>query len=301
MGKSTKQRLRRTMMFLNAQRAGLVKDAFIYGADSLILDLEDAVAENQKDSARFSLFHTLRSGLYGNTECFVRINGTDTPYWREDVRAAVAGNCDGIRVPKCETPVDVHIVEQEIERAEKEFGIASGSTMMMAAIESPLGVINACELASCTSRMMGVALGAGDYIRTLHARMTAGAEAMLLARAQIILAARAADVMCFDAVHTDIEDEEGLVRQTALIRDMGFDGKSIISPKQIAAVHRVFTPDRKEIAGAERLISAYQESRRNGVGVFTLDGKMVDIAMLEGAQRTLRLAKAAGCYKGVVE
>ena len=146
MGKSTKQRLRRTMMFLNAQRAGLVKDAFIYGADSIILDLEDAVAENQKDSARFSLFHTLKSGLYGNTECFVRINGTDTRHWKEDIRAAVAGNCDGIRVPKCETASDVHIVETEIARAEAEFGIAPGSTMIMAALESPRGVVNACEL-----------------------------------------------------------------------------------------------------------------------------------------------------------
>ncbi len=289
------------MMFLNTQRAGLVKDAFVYGADSIILDLEDAVAENQKDSARFSLFHTLKSGLYDGTECFVRINGTDTRYWREDIRAAVAGNCDGIRVPKCETASDIHLVEDEIAKAETEFGIAPGSTLIMAAIESPRGVINALELASCTPRLMGIALGAGDYIRTLHAKMTEGAEAMLLARAQIVLAARAADVMCFDAVHTDIDDEEGLVRQTTLIRNMGFDGKSIISPKQIAAVHRIFTPEQAEIVKAERLISTYMDNKRTGVGVFTVDGQMVDVAMLEGAQRTLRLAKASGAYKGDME
>ncbi len=301
MGKSTKNRLRRTMMFLNAHKASLVKDAFVYGADSIILDLEDAVAENQKDSARFSLFHTLKEGRYGNTECFVRINGTDTRYWREDVRAAVAGDCDGIRIPKCEHATDVRLVEEEIEKAEREFGIEPGSTMIMAAIESPLGVINAYEVADSTPRMMGIALGAGDYIRTMHAKMTPGGEAMFLARAQLVLAARAAGVMCFDAVHTDIDDLEGLEQQTVLIRDMGFDGKSIISPKQIAAVHRVFTPSAREIEKAERLVGEYLEHTRNGIGVFTINGKMVDIAMLEGAQRTLSLAKAAGVYKGVTE
>lgn len=296
-----KQRLRRSMMFLNAHKASLVKDAYVYGTDSIILDLEDAVAENQKDSARFSLYHTLKSGNYRNTECFVRINGTDTIHWKEDIRAAVAGGCDGIRIPKCEHGSDVRFIEDQVARAEREFGVEPGRTMLMAAIESPLGVLNSYEIASSSERMMGIALGAGDYIRTMHAKMTPGGEAMFFARAQIVVAARAAGVMCFDSVHTDLDDPEGLERETTLIRNMGFDGKSIISPKQIGIVHRVFTPDRKEIEKARRLVTAYYENEKNGVGVFTIDGQMIDVAMLEGAQRVLRLAKAAGVYREAAE
>lgn len=298
MGSPKKQRLRRSMMFLNAQKAGLVKDAYIYRADSIILDLEDAVSENQKDSARFSLYHTLKSGNYGDTECFVRINGTDTVHWKEDIRAAVSGGCDGIRVPKCERGSDVKFAEYEVELAEKEFGIEPGRTLLMAAIESPLGVLNAYEIATSSPRIAGIALGAGDYIRTMHAKITANGEALFLARGQLVLAARAAGVMCFDSVYTDIDDLEGLEKETVLIRNMGFDGKSIINPKQIAVVHQVFTPDAKEINKARRLIHAYQENAAKGIGVFTLDGQMVDVAMLEGAQRILQLAEAAGVYRG---
>ena len=108
--RDAKKRLRRTMMFLNAQKPGLIKDPYIYGADSLMLDLEDAVAENQKDAARFSLFHALRTIDYHGAERIVRINGLDTPFWKEDIRCAVAGGCDGIRIPKTETAQDVKIV-----------------------------------------------------------------------------------------------------------------------------------------------------------------------------------------------
>ena len=120
--RDAKKRLRRTMMFLNAQKPGLIKDPYIYGADSLMLDLEDAVAENQKDAARFSLFHALRTIGYHGAERIVRINGLDTPFWKEDIRCAVAGGCDGIRIPKTETAQDVKIVEQQILKAENEFG-----------------------------------------------------------------------------------------------------------------------------------------------------------------------------------
>ena len=134
--RDAKKRLRRTMMFLNAQKPGLIKDPYIYGADSLMLDLEDAVAENQKDAARFSLFHALRTIDYHGAERIVRINGLDTPFWKEDIRCAVAGGCDGIRIPKTETAQDVKIVEQQILKAENEFGRPENSTLIMAAIES---------------------------------------------------------------------------------------------------------------------------------------------------------------------
>ena len=135
-------RLRRTMMFMNAQKPGLIKDAYIYGCDSIMLDLEDAVAENQKDAARFSLYHALKTIDYGDTEVIVRINGLDTPHWQEDVRVCVAGGADGIRIAKCESAQDVLTVERAVEAAEEEFGVEKGRTLLMAALESPKGILN---------------------------------------------------------------------------------------------------------------------------------------------------------------
>ena len=149
-------RLRRTMMFMNAQKPGLIKDAYIYGCDSIMLDLEDAVAENQKDAARFSLYHALTTIDYGKTEVIVRINGLDTPHWQEDIRVCVAGGADGIRIAKCESANDVKIVEDAVEAAEKEFGVEVGRTLLMAALESPKGVLNAYEICCASDRMFDV-------------------------------------------------------------------------------------------------------------------------------------------------
>ena len=146
-----KKRLRRTMMFLNAQKPGLIKDPYIYKPDSIMLDLEDAVAENQKDAARFSLYHALQTIDYRGCERVVRINGLDTPYWREDIRCAVAGGCDAIRIPKTESAQDVKVVEEEVEKAEKDFGRENGSVLIMAAIESARGVMRALDICeACT-------------------------------------------------------------------------------------------------------------------------------------------------------
>ena len=141
-----KKRLRRSMMFLNAQKPGLIKDPYIYKPDSIMLDLEDAVAENQKDAARFSLFHALRTINYRGCERVVRINGLDSPYWKEDIRCAVAGGCDSIRIPKTESAKDVYIVEKEVIQAEKDFGRPEGSVLIMAAIESARGVMRALDM-----------------------------------------------------------------------------------------------------------------------------------------------------------
>ncbi len=148
-----KKRLRRTMMFLNAQKPGLIKDPYIYKPDTIMLDLEDAVAQNQKDAARFSLYHALQEIDYRGVERVVRINSLDTPYWREDVRVCVAGGCDAIRIPKTEAAGDVKLVEEAVNAAEEEFGVAHGRTMIMAAIESARGVMNALQICEASDRM----------------------------------------------------------------------------------------------------------------------------------------------------
>ena len=283
-------RLRRTMMFMNAQKPGLIKDAYIYGCDSIMLDLEDAVAENQKDSARFSLYHALTTIDYGSTEVIVRINGLDTPHWQEDIRVCVAGGADGIRIAKCESAKDVHVVEAAVEAAEKEFGVEVGRTLLMAALESPKGILNAYEICSASDRMFGVAISGGDFRKCMQTSFQPSGVDML--------AARAAGIQCFDTVFTDLDDEEGFRAEVLQNKAMGFDGKSLINPKQIRLVHEVFAPTEKEVKQAEAIVRAYKEQSAAGVGVFTVNGKMIDIAFIPGAERTLRLAKACGMYEG---
>ncbi len=291
-------RLRRTMMFMNAQKPGLIKDAYIYGCDSIILDLEDAVAENQKDAARFSLYHALTSIDYGNTEVIVRINGLDTPHWQEDIRVCVACGADGIRIAKCESAQDVKTVEQAVKKAEQEFGVELGRTLLMAALESPKGILNAYEICSASKRMFGVAISGGDFRKCMQTTFQPDGIDMIAARGYMLIAARAAGIQCFDTVFTNLDDEDGFLAELNQNKAMGFDGKSLINPKQIEPVHKIFAPTAKEVAQAEKIIKAYKEQSVAGVGVFTVDGKMIDLAFIPGAKRTLKLAEACGLYKG---
>ncbi len=291
-------RLRRTMLFMNAQKPGLIKDAYVYGCDSIMLDLEDAVAENQKDAARFSLYHALRTIDYGETEVIVRINGLDTSHWREDVRVCVAGGADGIRIAKCESAQDVNAVEAAVEQAEEEFGVEKGRTLLMAALESPKGILNAYSICSASSRMFGVAISGGDLRKCLQTSPQPDGVDLLAARGQVLLAARAAGIQCFDTVFTDLDDQAGFEAEVRQNKAMGFDGKSLINPKQIRFVHEVFAPTETEILQAEKIVRAVRENAAKGLGVFTVDGKMIDVAFLPGAERTLRLAKACGLYEG---
>lgn len=293
-----KKRLRRSMMFLNCQKPGLIKDPYIYKPDSMILDLEDAVAENQKDAARFSLFHALREIDYHGVERVVRINGLDTNFWKEDIMAAVAGGCDAIRIPKTERPEDVRLVEEVIEQAETRFDRPIGSVLIMAALESARGIMKALDICESSERLLGVALSGGDYTKDLQTHITGTGVELMGARQNMLIAARAAKVQCFDTVYTNLDDMEGFRKDLETIHLMGFDGKSIINPRQIQIVHDIFTPSEKDIIFAEKVVKEIDDKKEKGIGVFTVDGKMIDIAFYDGAKRTISLAKASGVYKG---
>jgi len=298
MSHPNKKRLRRSMMFLNAQKPSLIKDPYLYGADSLMLDLEDAVAVTAKDTARFSLYQALKNVDYRGCERVVRINGLDTEYWKEDIRCAVAGGADVLRIPKTEDAEMVKAVEDTVLAAEREFNRPEGSTLLMAALESAKGVMNAYEVCTSSERMIGIALSGGDYTKDLQTKITGTGVELMGARQHMIIAARAAGVQCFDTVWTDLDNLEGFRKEVMLIKDMGFDGKSIINPRQIPIVHEVFTPSMKEIVFSEKVIREIDSKRKEGIGVFTVDGKMIDIAFYDGAQRVIALAKASGVYKG---
>ena len=293
-----KKRLRRSMMFLNAQKPGLIKDPYVYGPDSIMLDLEDAVAVKEKDAARFSLYHALQEIDYRGVERVVRINGLDSDLWEEDILCSVAGGCDSIRIPKTETGEDVKKVETVVEEAEKRFGREPGSVLIMAALESAKGVLNALEICTASPRLFGIALSGGDSTKDLQTSITGTGVELMGARQHMIIAARAAGVQCFDTVWTNLNDMEGFRKDVETIKMMGFDGKSIINPRQIPIVHDIYTPSQKEIIFAEKVVREIDEKSAQGIGVFTVDGKMIDIAFYDGAKRTLMLARAAGKYKG---
>jgi citrate lyase subunit beta / citryl-CoA lyase len=291
------ERLRRTMMFLPASNPGMVKDAYIYGADSIMFDLEDAVAVTEKDSARFLVYNALKTVDYGNTELVVRVNGLDTPFGREDIEAVVRAGVHVVRLPKTERKEDIHAVEAVIEEVERKCGREVGSTKMMAAIESPIGVINAYEIATASKRLVAVALGAEDYVTNLKTKRYPDGMELLGARSQIIIAARAAGIYAIDTVYTEVDNEEGFKREVELIKQLGFDGKSVINPRQIKPVHEIYTPTPEEIKKSIAIVHAAKEAEEKGLGVISLNGKMIDKPIVDRADRVLQLAAAAGVYK----
>ncbi len=298
MSHPNKKRLRRSMMFLNCQKPGLIKDPYIYRPDSIMLDLEDAVAENQKDAARYSLYHALQEIDYRGVERVVRINGLDTPHWKEDIRVCVAGGADTIRIAKTECAQDVHTVEEHVLAAEREFGRPEGSTLLMAALESCKGVLHALEVCESSDRLIGIALSGGDYTKDLQTVITGTGVELQGARQQMIIAARAAGVQCWDTVFTNLDAMDAFEEEVRMIKMMGFDGKSLVNPRQIDIVHKIFTHSQKEIIFAEKVVREIEEKKALGIGVFTVDGKMIDIAFYDGAKRTIALAKASGVYEG---
>ena len=290
------ERLRRTMMFVPGNNPGMMADAHIYGPDSIMLDLEDSVSMAEKDTARLLVYNALKSVDYGDTEMVVRINPLNTPYGKKDIEAVVKAGVDVIRMPKTEKADEVREVEAEIERVEREIGCV-GRTKIMAAIESALGVVNAYAIATASPRMMGIALGAEDYSANLKTQRTPSGEELRLARETIVVAARAAGIDALDTVYSNLNDMETFQKEVEFIKTLGFDGKSIINPRQIEVVNKVFAPTEKAIEKARIIIAAIKEAERRGSGVISVNGKMVDKPVVIRAQRTIDLAIASGILK----
>ena len=284
------------MMFVPGNNPGMMQDAFIYGPDSIMLDLEDSVTLAEKDTARLLVYNALRTVDYGNIEMVVRINPLSTPYGHKDVEAVVKAGVDVVRMPKTETADEVREVEAAIEKVETELGCV-GRTKIMAAIESALGVFNAYAIATASKRMMGIALGAEDYCANLKTQRTPEGTELLLARQTIVVAARAAGIDCIDTVFSNLNDMDAFRREVETIKKLGFDGKSIINPRQIEIVNEVFTPSQKDIDKAVAIVGAFHEAARRGSGVIALNGKMIDKPVVIRAQHTIDLAIAAGVLK----
>lgn len=288
-----KERLRRTMMFVPGNNPAMIKDAGIYGADSIMFDLEDSVSMAEKDAARMLVFQALQTLDYENTELVVRINDIHSEFGRADIFAMVKAGVDVIRLPKTETPEDVLEVANVIEEAEKYFGIPVGTTLMMAAIEGASGVLNAPAIAQSSKRLIGIALGAEDYVTNMKTKRYPDGQELFFARSMIVHAARAAGIAAFDTVYSNVDDSEGFLEEVRLIHQLGFDGKSCIHPRQIDLVNRIYQPTVKEMKHALNVIAAIDEAKQKGSGVISLNGKMIDKPIVERAQRVVMLAKAS--------
>ena len=220
-------RLRRSMMFVPGNNPGMIKDAGIFGADCIMFDLEDSVAMTEKDTARFLVYNALTTLDYGNIEKVVRINDLSSGLGIEDLEAIVRAKPDVIRLPKTENAQDIIDCEAEIERIEREAGIPVGTTGMMAAIETAGGVLNAYEIAHSSKRLIGIALGAEDYVTDLKTTRSDDGTELFFARGMILNAARSAGIDALDTVYSDVNNEEGFIREATMIKKMGFSGKSI--------------------------------------------------------------------------
>jgi citrate lyase subunit beta / citryl-CoA lyase len=283
------ERLRRTMMFVPGNSSSMIKDAGIYHADSIMFDLEDSVSLLEKDAARMLVYQAIKTVDYNNTELVVRINDITSEFGRADVFAMVKAGVDVIRLPKTETVDDILAVEAVIAEAEKIFKKKTGLTKMMAAVESAKGVLNAPAIATASPRL----IGAEDYVTQMKTQRYPDGQELFFARAMVLHAARAAGISAFDTVYSDVNNEEGFRREVELIHQLGFDGKSLINPRQIPIVESVYTPTPKQIENARAVIAAIAEAEKSGSGVISLDGKMIDKPVVMRAERVMLLAKAS--------
>lgn len=286
------ERLRRTMMFVPGANAAMLRDAPLYGADSIMFDLEDAVSLKEKDSALVLVHSALKTFDYGNIEIVVRINALDAG-GAEDIEAMVLAGVDVIRLPKTETAQDIIDVEAVITEVEQQNDIPVGTTKMMAAIESAEGVLNAPAIAKSSTRLIGIALGAEDYVTNMKTRRHPDGQELFFARSMILHAARAAGIAAIDTVYSDVDNTEGFEAEVRLIKQLGFDGKSVINPRQIPLVNTIYAPTEKEIQNAKEVIWGIREAEAKGSGVISVNGKMVDKPIVERAERVIALALAA--------
>ncbi len=284
----------RSLLYVPGNSPSMVQNCMVLGADAVILDLEDAVALTEKDAARSLVRHALETLDFMGTTVFVRVNGADTPFFEEDIRAIVPARPDGIRLPKTDGADDVLRADALMTRIEREAGLPEGSVVIQAMVETARSLLHAYDVASASPRVSGISIGGQDFAADLGIRRTRDGGELLYARAAIVTAAKAAGVDAFDTVFTNVNDCDGLFADAAAAANMGFSGKAAIHPSQVAVIHRAFRPEEKEVRKAARVVRAAREAEERGVGVIAVDGRMVDAPVVAQALRTIELASIAG-------
>lgn len=284
-----RKRLRRSRLYLPGNQPDILPNAGLFGADCLVLDLEDSVAPARKAEARILARSILEAhrDFFAGAELVVRINPLAGDWGREDL--AELGHClpDAVLLPKCEAATQVLELATELDRLEAESGREPGSTLILALVESARGVLAAPSIAAASPRVAALCFGAEDFSRDIGAsRSVTGSEA-LFARQVIVLAAKAAGVQAQDSVFPDTENETGLVAYCTASRALGFDGIGLIHPRQINSAHKAFDPTPEELEEAARIVQALEQAEAEGLGVAALNGKMIDAPVAERARRLL--------------
>ncbi|MFV0424411.1 MAG: HpcH/HpaI aldolase/citrate lyase family protein [Bacilli bacterium] len=290
--------LRRTMLFCPAINPKLYIGGPMYKSDCIIFDLEDAIRYDQKVEARDLLCEAFKALDFSGVEVFVRINPLYTEFGRSDVLALVEAGITRFRLPMCENIENVLELDKLLSECEEKFNVASGSCLIQCSIETPLGVENALSLATASSRVTSISFGAEDYTRLLGVDRTKTGEELFYARSRVCNAASIAGVDAIDTVWADFNDLEGFKKEVSLAKQLGFAGKSCIHPLQIDIVHDTFTPSFEEV---EKSLIILEEVKKSGIekgGVIQIDGKMIDIPVIEKAKKIVNLALGAGMIEG---
>jgi citrate lyase subunit beta/citryl-CoA lyase len=287
-------RLRRSLLYVPGNMPSMLQNIPVFGCDAVIIDLEDAVPHTEKDAARRLVRRFLDGYEDRNKEILVRINPLDTPWAAEDLREVLPAMPDGLRLPKADTPEVVERLDTLLTEFEEELEVEIGCFRILPSIESALGVIHCTEIAQSSTRLLGLAFGAEDYTASMEIDRTKTGEELLNARSRVVWAAKAAGIPAIDSIFADVNDMDGLRRETELVKALGYTGKSLVNPRQIEVVHDVFAPKPAEIEYALQVIEAIQRAREMGTGVIALRGKMVDAPVVKRAFSTLRRAYAQG-------
>jgi citrate lyase subunit beta/citryl-CoA lyase len=285
------KRKRRSMLYIPGNNPAMIQQAGVYGCDAVLLDLEDAVALNQKDAARILVRNMLKTVNFYDTEVCVRVNNFHTPFGLTDLEEIVPLQPDNIRFPKTETVADVKEFMKEVRRIEKEHGIKDPKMTIHVMIETAKGVANVYDIASADPRIDAITIGGQDLTADMGIIKTPDGVGIDYARKRIVMAGKANDLDVLDTIFADVNDDEGLREETEYIKKIGFAGKALINPRQVDVVHDVFNPTENEVRKAYRVYSEFIKNKKAGIGVFAIDGKMVDAPVVQRAITILEYAK----------
>ncbi|MEW6195053.1 MAG: aldolase/citrate lyase family protein [Bacteroidota bacterium] len=286
-----KDKMRRSRLYLPGNEPKFYPNAGLHNPDGIILDLEDSVAPSEKDSARYLVRNALRAVDFYGAERMVRIN--QLPMGLDDLGFIVPHNVHVILIPKCESAQTVIDVEEEINIIKAEKNI-SNNIFLMPIIESAVGVVKAFEIASASEKICALAVGLEDYTADIGVERTNEGRESFYARSAIVNAAKAAGVQAIDTVFSDVNDMDGLRASVLEAKSLGFEGKGCIHPRQIEIVNKAFAPTEKEIERAKKIVLAFEDAEKKGLGVVALGSKMIDAPVVKRAQHTISLAVSNG-------
>ena len=286
--------MKRSMLFIPGNTPNLLINGNCLGADMVIFDLEDAVSPDEKDSARVLVRNTLRYLNFKTLGTIVRINSVDTPYWKKDLDEIMPYTPDMIMLPKTGCPADVLAADAYMTELEEKLGLAKNTVKLMLLMETAMGVENAYISASASDRVGAIFLGAEDLTADLRCKRTKESREIEYARQRMVVAGRAANVDVYDTPFTDVNDDEGIRKDAAVAKAMGFTGKASISPRHVDAINEVFSPSTKDIDYAYEVMDAIRLAKEQGRGAIALHGKMIDAPIVARAQQTIAAAVELG-------